>query len=80
MKVFDNYSAYYDLLYRDKPYEEEVAYVDGLIKDFAINASTILNLGCGTGKHDTFFAQKGYDVDGVDLSSSMINLAKKNKS
>ena len=38
----------------------------------------ILDLGCGTGKHADFFAQKGYCVHGVDISKEMIALAKKN--
>ena len=33
MKTFDAYSKYYDLLYKDKNYDEEVSYIDQLIKD-----------------------------------------------
>jgi SAM-dependent methyltransferase len=80
MKVFDNYAAYYDLLYKDKPYENEVGYIDDLIKMFSPDTRTILNLGCGTGKHDEYLAKKGYVINGIDLSSSMIEIANNNKS
>lgn len=34
-----------------------------------------LDLGCGTGTHSIFLAQKGYTVVGVDFSSKAIELA-----
>ncbi len=36
----------------------------------------ILDLGCGTGEHARFLAEKGYEVVGVDLSPSMLERAK----
>ena len=41
--------------------------------------STVLDLGCGTGLPvSKFFAERNYSVTGIDLSDSMIRLAKKN--
>ena len=37
----------------------------------------ILDLGCGPGLYAEFFAQRGHDVTGVDLSVNSINYAKK---
>ncbi|WP_066162124.1 class I SAM-dependent DNA methyltransferase [Aliarcobacter skirrowii] len=79
------YSQYYDLLYSDKDYMGEVNYVDNLIKSSLKSAKTLLDLGCGTGKHAELFCEKGYDVHGVDLSQQMLEIAqtrtlnKKNK-
>lgn len=81
MAVFQSYAAYYDLLYKDKDYSGEVDYVESLIKKYAsVNVKKILNLGCGTGRHDKLFASKGYEMTGVDLSQEMIEIAKKNNS
>jgi ubiquinone/menaquinone biosynthesis C-methylase UbiE len=38
----------------------------------------ILDAGCGTGKHSIYFAERGYDVYGIDRSSGMIGEAVKN--
>ena len=78
MSVFKDYSNYYDLLYNDKDYASEVEYIHSLIQAECPKAKTILNLGCGTGKHDFLLAQKGYNITAVDLSSTMIDIAKKN--
>ncbi|MCY6412410.1 class I SAM-dependent methyltransferase [Acinetobacter sp. VNH17] len=71
----DLYSKYYDLIYQDKDYQSEVAYVDGLIKIYQSNAKTLLDMGCGTGKHAEIFCDKGYIVHGVDLSTDMLAIA-----
>lgn len=75
MEVFNAYSKYYDLLYKDKDYKGEVDYIVDLIQSVAPNSHSILDLGCGTGIHDFYFAEKGYQVDGIDLSNSMIDIA-----
>lgn len=79
MKVFDKYSLYYDLLYQDKDYDAEVDYIHQLINQHNSNAKSLLNMGCGTGKHDFLLLEKGYDIVGFDISKKMIdeaNLAK----
>jgi len=76
-----NYSKYYDLFYKEKNYKAEVQYVNELIKKFSsIDCKTLLDIGCGTGKHLKFFKELGYLVSGIDLSPDMINEAKKNLS
>jgi SAM-dependent methyltransferase len=40
----------------------------------------LLDLGCGTGNHDLFFAKKGFQVTGIDFSQQMIKIARKNLS
>jgi SAM-dependent methyltransferase len=39
--------------------------------------SKLLDLACGNGRHSVFFAEKGYDVLGIDLSPYLISEAKK---
>lgn len=75
-KVFDAYAAYYDLLYRDKDYDRESAYIDALIRRNAPTAQDILELGCGTGAHAMQLATRGYRITGVDLSDAMVQRAR----
>ncbi|KKU90930.1 MAG: Methyltransferase type 11 [Candidatus Jorgensenbacteria bacterium GW2011_GWA1_48_11] len=42
--------------------------------------SHIVDLGCGTGFSSGYFAKKGMKTQGVDLSSNMISIAKRNYS
>jgi SAM-dependent methyltransferase len=76
MSVFGNYSRYYDLLYRDKDYRGEAAYIHSLIEKQRPGARTLLDLGCGTGRHASLLAEHGYDVTGVDRSPAMLTEAR----
>ena len=75
--IFNTYAGYYDLLYKDKDYTAEASYIDGLIKKYRPGAKSILNLGCGTGRHDAYFGNMGYSVCGIDLSDRMLTEARK---
>jgi SAM-dependent methyltransferase len=79
MAIFVEYSRCYDLLYADKDYHAEVVYVAQHIRTVTGGASTILELGCGTGKHAQHFGAEGFAVHGVDLSSEMIEIARSNQ-
>lgn len=70
------YSQYYDLLYSDKDYSSEVSYIDSLIKSSKANSKSLLDMGCGTGKHASLLCDKGYIVHGIDLSEDMLKIAK----
>jgi SAM-dependent methyltransferase len=73
--VFGAYARYYDLLYRDKDYCGEAAYLDGLIRSQLPGARSLLDLGCGTGRHALLLAGRGYRVAGVDASREMLEIA-----
>lgn len=75
MTVFGDYARWYELLYQDKDYVAEVEYVDNLIQLHNPKATTVLELGCGTGGHAIPLAEQGYHVCGVDLSQGMLNQA-----
>ena len=80
MSVFGSYSRYYNLMYRDKDYTGEVAYIESLIRKYQPRAKTVLDLGCGTGRHDSLLCNKGYIVHGVDCSKEMLKIANKTAS
>jgi SAM-dependent methyltransferase len=79
MKPFAEYARYYDLLYRDKDYAGETEYIHKLLKQFAPSAKTVLDLGCGTGKHAGLLAHKGYALHGVEISADMLDRAEELK-
>lgn len=75
---FGHYSRYYDLLYADKDYAGETAYISSLIEAHAGKpAASLLELGCGTGIHALMLASEaGLRVCGVDLSETMLEAAR----
>jgi SAM-dependent methyltransferase len=75
MSVFGAYSQYYDLLYKDKDYAGEAAYVRSLIERYHPHARSVLDLGCGTGRHALLLAESGYRITGVDRSLDMLQAA-----
>jgi SAM-dependent methyltransferase len=75
MNAFSQYASFYDQLYQDKDYHAETTFVEQLIHRHTPGSRSILDLGCGTARHAVEFAQRGYRVDGVDLSPQMVKLA-----
>jgi len=75
MNVFGAYSRYYNLLYKDKDYTGEAEYVASLIRQHHPGAKSLLDLGCGTGRHDLLLAGLGFEVTGVDRSEEMLAVA-----
>lgn len=69
------YSSYYDLLYSEKDYAAEVEYIISLIKANCKKSKSLLDMGCGTGKHAALFCEKGFLVHGIDLSKEMLKIA-----
>lgn len=70
MSFAKKYSENYDLIYADKPYQKEANFV----YKWAKYPKNILSLGCGTGKHEQYWA-KYCQVIGVDGSKDMLKLA-----
>jgi SAM-dependent methyltransferase len=71
--IFDKYATYYNALYKDKPYEHEAIYIQKLISEHSLEATTLLELGSGTGKHAFLLNKFGYQVAGVDQSEEMLS-------
>jgi SAM-dependent methyltransferase len=70
--VFNAYSRYYDLLYRDKDYLGEVNYIQALLNRQGITEGNLLEFGSGTGKHGCLLADRGYHVHGIERSTEMV--------
>lgn len=73
---FQQYAAFYDLLYRDKDYAAEAAYVATAIRSAMPAARNVLELGSGTGRHGRLLAGLGFDVYGIERSADMVEVAR----
>lgn len=71
-------SAYYDSLTEDVDYQSRADYLWGFLKQYKIQDGILLDLACGTGQMSLLFAQKGYEVIGVDASPEMLCQAREN--
>ena len=76
MEAFKDYAYYYNAFYKDKNYAEETVTIDKILKKYGRNINRIINLGCGTGKHDMELAKLGYQCTGIDISPLMIEIAR----
>ena len=73
-KAFDVLAPFYDAV------TFTIARVRERVVDFtsAGQGSTVLDVATGTGRQAFAFAKRGYDVTGVDLTESMLAVARKN--
>ena len=77
-KIFSS-GDYYDLFYQDKNYQLEAKYIHKKIQTYNLNSNSILELGCGTGKHAINLTKFGYKILGIENSESMLKKAIKSK-
>jgi SAM-dependent methyltransferase len=76
MGVFEDYARYYDVYYREKDYATEVAFVLELARRHGLEPRSVLDMGCGTGRHMEEFLRAGLRADGFDLSPVMLERAR----
>ena len=78
MSTFQSkYADYYESVYALKDYSKEVDVILEIQSKYAPDSKSILDFGCGTGKHDALLAEFGFEVIGLDKSDSMLKLAQK---
>ncbi len=75
--MYRNLAKYYDKIYSGKNYRAESKKILILInKHKKTNNNDLLDAACGTGNH-TEYLKKYCNVTGLDIDSSMLNIAKK---
>ena len=75
MAMYEDFALVYDRFMDETPYEEWCQFVVGRLKQDQITDGILLDLGCGTGSMTELLAKQGYDMIGVDLSDSMLDIA-----
>ena len=91
-EVYSDFAAVYDELMDNTPYEQWCERLDALIKKYGVSdpgrdsealldseKNLVLDLGCGTGTLTELMYKRGYDMIGVDLSDSMLDIAIKKR-
>lgn len=73
--MFTKTAEYYDALYHFKDYEEACLKLHQMIQSNIEDAKTLLDVGCGTGKHVEYL-QKFYDTDGLDINEELLKVAR----
>jgi SAM-dependent methyltransferase len=76
MSVFGKYADFYDLYYARKDYAAETRFVLNLARRFGCRPRTVLDMGCGTGRHLEEFLKRGLTCDGFDRSEKMLSQAR----
>ena len=74
---FGRAAEHYDLLYRDKDYAAEAVFALAALRRLKPGANSILELGCGTGRHALELSRLGCRVTGVDRSAPMLARARR---
>ena len=88
MEAYQDFASVYDEFMDETPYEEWSERIDTLIKKYGVSQpkrdakdvldsekNLVVDLGCGTGTLTELLYEKGYDMIGVDVSESMLNIA-----
>lgn len=66
----------YHTLYGHRDSDEATEFVDNIIDKFALKPCSVLDAGCGAGRHVHAWSRKGFNAHGFDLSSNSINIAR----
>lgn len=72
--LFQNYGKKYEMESFTKGTIGECDFIESEIN--GVKSLKILDIGCGTGRHSIELSKRGYNVKGIDLSESMLELAR----
>jgi SAM-dependent methyltransferase len=75
--AYDATAPFYDQLTQEDDYSVFGDILESLIKRADPPGRVLLDAGCGTGRSTVAFAERGYTPTGIDISSSMIEIARK---
>ncbi|MEO0275233.1 MAG: class I SAM-dependent methyltransferase [candidate division WOR-3 bacterium] len=76
-KIFDKIAPYYDILMQNIDYKGWAQYFIKICELFNVHPEKILDIACGTGEEIVYLCEMGFDITGVDISESMLEIAKR---
>lgn len=76
MNNYNIYAKYYDNFKSCDNYDVFLKYYLDIAEKFSFKGKEILDLGCGTGNSMLPLLKKGFNVEGIDYSVEMLNIAK----
>ena len=72
---YDRHAPFYDRGSFTRHTAVEVDFLEDVLR--LAKGATILDVGCGTGRHSVELARRGYGVTGIDLSAGMLDEARR---
>lgn len=72
---YKEFATVYDQLMEDMPYDQWLQFARHVWRAFQLEPTTVVDLGCGTGTIAISLAKEGMNVTGIDLSSTMLEIA-----
>ena len=78
IRPYEKFAEVYDLVTQEEFYSDYFNFIKKIYKVFDfIPPRKILDVACGTGRLAKLFLEDGYDVEGLDISESMLKVAQK---
>ncbi len=74
--MFTQSASFYDALYSFKDYGAAVDYLRQVVDGEAPGARTLLDVGCGTGRHLELLRER-YAVEGLDINPGLLDVARR---
>lgn len=75
--MFSRSAHLYDLIYGAfKDYEAESAWIAGMLREWRPEGRRLLDVACGTGEHARHLNERGFEVDGLDIEPSFLEIAR----
>ena len=74
--MFDRSAHLYDLVYGFKDYEQEARDLVTVVRERNAEASSLLDVACGTGEHLRLVRSAFAHVEGVDVEPDMLAVAR----
>lgn len=76
-RLYSEHPELYDAIQSEWEYGRDVAFVLDRLDDHHVDATSLLEVGCGTGEHTRRFVAEGLDVTAVEPSDAMRTAAKR---
>src|SRR5690349_1894535 len=74
--MFEKSARFYDALYAGKDYAKAAAKLQALVRERLPRAATLLDVGCGTGRHLKHLCEQYRSVEGADLNPDLLAIAR----